>query len=135
MSRAVGPIAVKVQLSCSLLPTLKLFFSALIPRYMKKNMNIEETLQSFYLLYLSHNDFILAFEKLFGELPAGFSSASITRMKYIWQEDHRKWTHSSRCISRSMVTCVSMAFISICGSTKAVCPYCCSWVQTTVEQN
>jgi putative transposase len=89
----VGPIAMNVPRSRSLIPTIKPFVSALIPRYMTKTLNIEEVLPLFYLGGLSNNDFIPAFEKLFGELPAGFSSASITRMKHIWQEEQRQWNH------------------------------------------
>jgi len=67
---------------------------------MRKTLNIEEALPLFYLGGLSNNDFIPAFEKLFGELPAGFSSASITRMKQIWLEEHQKWNHRQMHFAR-----------------------------------
>ena len=85
ITTTAGPIAVKVSRSRSSVPIIKPFFSALIPKYMRKTLNIEEALPLFYLGGLSNNDFSPAFQKLFGELPAGFSSASIMRMKYLWQ--------------------------------------------------
>ena len=93
ITTTAGPIAVRVPRNRSSVPTIKPFVSALIPRYMRKTLNIEEALPLFYLGGLSNNDFIPAFEKLFGALPAGLSSASITRMKQIWLEEHRKWNH------------------------------------------
>jgi len=46
---------------------------------MRKTLNTEKAFPLFNLGKLSNNDFVLAFEKLFSELPTGFSSASITR--------------------------------------------------------
>ena len=39
-------------------------------------------------------------EKPFGELPAGFSSASITRMAQAWLEEHRSWNRRDMSLSR-----------------------------------
>ena len=95
-----GPLTVKVPRNRSLVPSIKPFASALIPKYMRKTLNIEEALPLFYLGGLSNNDFIPAFEKLFGELTSGFSSASITRMKQIWLEEHRKWNRRPMHLAR-----------------------------------
>jgi transposase-like protein len=95
-----GPLTVKVPRNRSFVPSIKPFASALIPKYMRKTPNIEEALPLFYLGGLSNNDFIPAFEKLFGELPSGFSSALITRMKQIWQEEHRKWNRRPMHLAR-----------------------------------
>lgn len=100
ITTSAGPIAVKVPRSRSSIPSIKPFVSALIPKYMRKSLNIEEAVPLFYLGGLSNNDFIPAFEKLFGELPAGFSSASISRMKQIWLEEHRKWNQRPMHFSR-----------------------------------
>lgn len=86
ITTSAGPVSVRVPRSRSSLPSLKPFTSALVPRYMRKTLKIEEAVPLFYLGGLSNNDFMPAFEKLFGELPAGFSSASITRMKQVWLE-------------------------------------------------
>ncbi len=83
ISSTVGPLTVKVPRNRSLVPSIKPFVSALIPKYMRKTLHIEESLPLFYLCGLSDNDFIPAFEQLFGELPAGFSSTSITPVKYL----------------------------------------------------
>ncbi len=83
ISSTVGPLTVKVPRNRSLMPTIKPFVSALIPKYMKQTLHIEEALPLIYLCGLSDIDFIPAFEQLFGELPADFSSASITPVKYL----------------------------------------------------
>ena len=75
IATSAGPIAVKVPRSRSSHDSLKPFVSALIPKYMRKSIAVEEAVPLFYLGGLSNNDFIPCFEKLFGELPAGFSSA------------------------------------------------------------
>ncbi|MBV5289536.1 transposase [Pelodictyon phaeoclathratiforme] len=89
ITTSAGPIAVKVPRSRSSHDSLKPFVSTLIPKYMRKSIAIEEAVPLFCLGGLSNNNFIPCFEKLFGELPAGFSSASITRMKQCWQEEHK----------------------------------------------
>ena len=86
ITTSAGPESVKVPRSRATVNSLKPFVSALIPRYMRKSIHIEEVVPLFYLGGLSNNDFMPAFEQLFGELPAGFSSASITRMKQLWLE-------------------------------------------------
>ena len=71
---------------------------------MRKALNIEEALPLFYLGGLSNNDFVPAFEKLFGELPAGFSSASITRMKQLWLEEHNSCSKRDLSLSRYAIS-------------------------------
>ncbi len=100
ITTSAGPISVKVPRSRATVNSLKPFVSALIPKYMRKSMHIEDAVPLFYLGGLSNNDFIPAFEKLFGELPAGFSSASITRMKQLWLEEHKSWNKRDLRFSR-----------------------------------
>jgi transposase-like protein len=100
IATSAGPISVRVPRTRASIETLKPFISALIPRYMRKSLNIEEAVPLLYLGGLSNNDFIPAFEKLFGELPAGFSSASITRMKQLWLEEHKAWNKRDLSLSR-----------------------------------
>lgn len=100
ITTSAGPVSIRVPRSRSSTPAIKPFVSALIPRYMRKTLKIEEAVPLFYLGGLSNNDFLPAFEKLFGELPAGFSSASITRMKQIWLEEHRSWNKRDMSLSQ-----------------------------------
>ena len=100
ITTSAGPISVRVPRTRASVEPLKPFVSALIPRYMRKSLNIEEAVPLLYLGGLSNNDFIPAFEKLFGELPAGFSSASITRMKQLWLEEHKGWNKRDLSLSR-----------------------------------
>ena len=100
ITTSAGPVSVKVPRSRATVNSLKPFVSALIPRYMRKSIHIEEAVPLFYLGGLSNNDFMPAFEQLFGELPAGFSSASITRMKQLWLEEHRSWNKRDLSLSR-----------------------------------
>ena len=100
ITTSAGPISVKVPRSRSTVKNLKPFVSALIPKYMRKSLSIEEALPLFYLGGLSNNDLVPAFEKLFGELPAGFSSASVTRMKQLWLEEHKNWSKRDLSLSR-----------------------------------
>jgi transposase-like protein len=65
-----GPLTVKVPRNRSFVPSIKPFASALIPKYMRKTLNIEEALSLFYLNGLTNKDFIPAFEQLCGELSA-----------------------------------------------------------------
>jgi transposase-like protein len=58
---------------------------------MRKTLALEDALPLFYLGGLSNGDFLPCFEKLFGQLPAGFSPASITRLKQAWLKELDKW--------------------------------------------
>jgi len=100
ITTSAGPIAVKVPRSRSSNESLKPFVSALIPKYMRKTLQIEEAVPLFYLGGLSNQDFIPCFEKLYGELPPGLSSASISRMKQLWLEEHRAWNKRDMSLSR-----------------------------------
>ena len=100
ITTSAGPIAIKVPRSRSSHDSLKPFVSALIPKYMRKSLAVEEAVPLFYLGGLSNNDFIPCFEKLFGALPPGFSSASVTRMKQIWMEEHKAWNKRDMSFSQ-----------------------------------
>jgi len=64
ITTSAGPIAVKVPRSRSSYDSLKPFVSALIPKYMRKSLDVEDAVPLFYLGGLSNNDFIPCFEKL-----------------------------------------------------------------------
>lgn len=121
ITTSAGPIAVKVPRSRSSNESLKPFVSALIPKYMRKTLQIEEAVPLFYLGGLSNQDFIPCFEKLYGELPPGLSSASISRMKQLWLEEHRAW---KRDMSLSRYCYL---FTSIFDSTRDASVFSLSW--------
>lgn len=86
-----GPVEVTVPRSRSRIAGVTAFASALIPKYMRKTVALEDALSLFYLGGLSNGDFIPCFEKLFGAMPAGFSPASITRLKHVWVTEMEQW--------------------------------------------
>ena len=86
-----GPVEVVVPRSRSRVDGVEAFASALIPKYMRKTLALEDALPLFYLGGLSNGDFIPCFEKLFGAVPAGFSPTSITRLKTIWVTELDQW--------------------------------------------
>jgi putative transposase len=100
MTTSAGLIAVNVLWSRSYVGFLNSFDIALIPKYMRKSLKIEEAMPLFYLLGLSNNDFIPVFKKLFGQFPADFPSASITPMKQICHEEHRNWNKRDMSLFR-----------------------------------
>jgi transposase-like protein len=86
-----GPVEVAVPRSRSRVEGVAAFASALIPKYMRKTLALEEALPLFYLGGLSNGDFIPCFEKLFGTVPAGLSPTSITRLKRVWLTEMAQW--------------------------------------------
>ena len=86
-----GPVEVSVPRSRSRAEGILPFVSALIPKYMRKTLELEDALPLFYLGGLSNGDFIPCFEKLFGTRVSGLSSSSITRLKHVWSEELQQW--------------------------------------------
>lgn len=86
-----GPVEVAVPRSRSRTEGIPAFVSALIPKYMRKTLALEDALPLFYLGGLSNGDFMPCFEKLFGSGVRGMSSASITRLKYRWSKELEQW--------------------------------------------
>ena len=86
-----GPVEVEVPRSRSRMEGIPAFVSALIPKYMRKTLALEDALPLFYLGGLSNGDFVPCFEKLFGSHVAGLSSSSVTRLKHVWSTELEKW--------------------------------------------
>ena len=90
-----GPVSVKVPRSKNRTDKdIEEFCSSLIPKYLRRSLTLEEAVPYFYLAGLSNQDFEPCFEKLFGNSIAGYSSASITRLKKQWSIEHQKWQNS-----------------------------------------
>ncbi len=69
----------------------KRFTSAILPPYMRRSPKVAEVLPILYLRGLSTGDFRPALEALLGEDAAGLSSANITRLLSVWDEDYRRF--------------------------------------------
>ncbi len=73
------------------------FNSSLLPPYLKRSRSIEEVLPWLYLKGISTGDFAEALSALLGPEAKGLSSATISRLKAKWQEEHSAWqTRSMR---------------------------------------
>jgi transposase-like protein len=67
------------------------FSSAIIPKYKRKTENLERLIPELYLRGISTNNFPKALSALLGENAAGLSSANITRMKNVWEQEYTAW--------------------------------------------
>ncbi|PZO15655.1 MAG: IS256 family transposase [Leptolyngbya foveolarum] len=73
------------------------FNSSLLPPYLKRSRSVEEVLPWLYLKGISTGDFAEALSALLGPEAKGLSSATISRLKAKWQEEHSAWqTRSMR---------------------------------------
>ena len=73
------------------------FNSTLLPPYLKRSRSVEEVLPWLYLKGVSTGDFAEALSALLGPEAKGLSSATISRLKAKWQEEHSAWqTRSMR---------------------------------------
>jgi len=87
----VGALEVTVPRSRSRVADLPPFVSALIPKYLRKSLTLDEAIPLFYLGGLSNGDVAPCFAKLFGTQVAGLSAASVTRLKYAWHTELTQW--------------------------------------------
>lgn len=67
------------------------FNSLLLPPYLKRSRSVEEVLPWLYLKGISTGDFSEALSALLGPDAKGLSSATISRLKSKWQEEHQNW--------------------------------------------
>ena len=67
------------------------FNSSLLPPYLKRSRSVEEVLPWLYLKGVSTGDFAEALSALLGPEAKGLSSATISRLKAKWQEEHSAW--------------------------------------------
>jgi transposase-like protein len=91
ISTCYGPLEVAVPRSRSRISGIEPYTSTLIPKYMRKSLQLEDAIPYFYLGGLSNGDFIPCFEKLFGQEVKGMSSPSITRLKKAWLSEMAHW--------------------------------------------
>lgn len=86
-----GVVPVRVPRTRNRGPEDENFVSSLVPPYMRRSLKIDEAIPLLYLRGLSTGDFVPALEKLFGKGIRGISSANISRLRSIWNKDHKEW--------------------------------------------
>ena len=60
---------------------------------MRKTPTLENVIPTLYLKGISTNKFQDALTAIFGEGAKGFSPATITRLKEVWQKEYNEWAH------------------------------------------
>jgi transposase-like protein len=73
------------------LPQEERFTSAILPKFMRKTPTLQNIIPILYLKGISTNKFKDAMSAIFGENAKGFSPATITRLKEVWQKEYNEW--------------------------------------------
>jgi putative transposase len=68
------------------------FCSNILPNYMRRSPTIDALLPALYLKGVSSGDMTKALEAILGPDAPGLSSATLVRLKEIWQEEYQQWT-------------------------------------------
>jgi putative transposase len=71
------------------------FTSKILPPYLRKTKSIEELIPWLYLKGVSTGDFNEALCALLGPDCPGLSATTVTRLKTVWEEEHREWSQRS----------------------------------------
>jgi transposase-like protein len=71
------------------------FSSRILPPYMRRSPQLEETLPVLYLRGLASGDFTEALSSLLGPQASGLSATTITRLLRVWQEEYAAWRKRS----------------------------------------
>jgi putative transposase len=71
------------------------FTSAILPPYLRKTRSLEGLLPWLYLKGISTGDFAEALQAILGPDAPNLSATTVTRLKAIWEEDHRAWSKRS----------------------------------------
>lgn len=67
------------------------FNSNILPSYMRRSATIDALLPALYLKGVSSGDMAEALEAILGPSAPGLSSATLVRLKEIWQEEYQQW--------------------------------------------
>ena len=90
----IGPVAVKAPRVRDRQsdPSKRIHFSSsILPPYLRKTKSMEELIPWLYLKGVSTGDFSDALAALVGPEAPGLSSATISRLKTVWQKDLDQW--------------------------------------------
>ena len=87
---------------------------ALLPPYLRRTKTMEEWLPWLYLKGISTGGFAEPLAVLLGRDAPGLSAGTISRLKAVWQDEHRHWEKRSLAHKR-YVYLWSMGFTLACG--------------------
>jgi putative transposase len=71
------------------------FTPAVLPPYLRRTKSLEELIPWLYLKGISTGDFAEALQAILGPDAPNLSATTVTRLKAIWEEDHRAWSKRS----------------------------------------
>jgi putative transposase len=71
------------------------FTPAVLPPYLRRTKSLEELIPWLYLKGISTGDFSEALQAILGTDAPNLSATTITRLKAVWEEDHRAWSKRS----------------------------------------
>jgi transposase-like protein len=71
------------------------FHSKILPPYLRKSKTIDELIPWLYLKGISTGDMAEALEALVGPNAKGLSAKSIERLKNVWQDEYKEFSHRS----------------------------------------
>ncbi len=67
------------------------FVSAIVPRYMRRSLKIDEAIPLLYLKGISTGNMEEALQKLLGDDVSGLSASNISRLKGNWRAEYNSW--------------------------------------------
>ena len=73
----------------------EIFSSKIVPAYLRKTRSVEELVPYLYLKGVSTGDFTDALQSILGPDAKGLSPATVTRLKKIWEDEHKAWSRRS----------------------------------------
>lgn len=68
------------------------FSSGIVPKYLRRSLNINDLLPLLYLKGISVNDFPDVLEPLLGKEAKNLSPSVISRLKAAWEEEYQSWS-------------------------------------------
>jgi putative transposase len=71
------------------------FTPAVLPPYLRRTRSLEELIPWLYLKGVSTGDFTEAFQAILGPDAPNLSATTITRLKAVWEDEHRAWSKRS----------------------------------------
>ena len=71
------------------------FTPAVLPPYLRRTKSLEELIPWLYLKGVSTGDFAEALQALLGPDAPNLSATTVTRLKAVWEQEHRAWSKRS----------------------------------------
>lgn len=91
----IGPVTVKIPKVRARDGEPVTFRSALVPPYVRKTRSLEAALPWLYLKGVSSGEMAGALEVLVGPEAKGLSASTVSRLKQVWAEEYRTWSHAA----------------------------------------